>query len=240
MGRLRLFLLLLFIQRIATSATLPRQLTPSDISKVVEYIGAATVTKLLRSAEPYPFFFPGIKIGIEINMFPADEVYRLGNALGSGAGVLPMPRLHIAKSLFPDWEVIASFLPNSINSPVNTWGGILKYSFVTEEDSSYSAAVFGGMTWIRGFNAAYEGMDYEAGIVLSKDFVRLRPYLGATALLATGTVLPAFALTSDNAATRLLIHSFLGAEILLPVSLSFQLDLFNLSPKASIFVGKTF
>jgi hypothetical protein len=224
----------------AHSASLPGNLTPGDIEKITQLIGEDATTKLMRSAENYRDLFPGIKLGVEFNVLWPGNLETLGNGQGSVPSFLPQPRFHFAKSLPFNLEFIFSFFPTSLANTVSTWGGILKWTFYPEDEELLSIAGFVGYTDVQAFNLNFTGSDLELGIYASKDFVRIRPYLGVGVLFTRGTVAPALAATATNSASLTDFHPFLGMEIKLPVDLTVQLDLLHLNPRASFSIGKTF
>lgn len=232
--------LLLMIAHSAMGVTLSTGLSPGDIDQIVQLIGQASATKLLRSAEPMKEFFPGIKLGLEFNLISPENMQSFGNGDGSAPGLLPLPRFYVSKSLPWNFEAIFSFFPTQLANSVATWGSILKYTFYDEQHTFVSAAAYAGYTSVRAFNSNYQGSDFEVGVYASKDYVRFKPYAGLGLLFAHGAVNPLYARTSVTDSSQSTLHPFLGAEFILPVDITAQFDLLNLSPRASVSIGKAF
>ena len=233
--------LVLAITSQASASTLSGKLTPSDISRINEIVGIPSVARPLRSAESYESW-PGLKIGFEVLFLGERGLNDLGDRSGTLPKVSPVPRLYLSKGLFYDLEMTISFFPTSEVNPVSTLGVIFKYCFYQEQSDWLSIAAFLGFTDVEAFRSAYHGTDVEAGILLSKDFVRLKPYLGLGVLAARGEVSRTTLATgvTENSAWVSTLHAFLGTEIELPLTFGAQVDLFNLSLGASFFVGKKF
>lgn len=237
--RAALFLLALSAPS-AFSANLAGQLTGDEIGQVVNQLGGPGSTRLLRSAEAYPKFWPGLKVGLQFDMLFAGALEKLGNGTGNVPGFIPQPRFYISKALFLGLEAIFTFFPSSVMSTLGSTGGILKFNFYTEEERDIAVAFFAGYTSIAGLNGTYSGSSFEGGVYASRDFVRLRPYLGMAAIYAKGEVPLSHAATAENSASALMLHSFGGCEFNLPIDVTVQLDLYNISPGAALFFGKKF
>jgi hypothetical protein len=194
--------------------------------------------RALRSAESYPTW-PGIKVGAEITLLPAGALSALGDQTGSAGGFLPMPRLYLAKGFFERLELIASFLPLGLNT-VEGGGILVKWTFITEKEKWFSLASIVGLTGVSAFNGEFLGTNMELGILVSKDYVRAKPFAGGSFLFARGKVPLAAALGANETGTLVGTHLFIGAEFELPVNFTLQVDLFNSDPSASFFVGKKF
>lgn len=221
------------------AANLPGALAPAEIDRVVELVGTGATTRIIRSGEPYELW-PGLKVGMEIAVVPSHDVNLMGDQLGSLPAAIPVPRLFLVKGLAFNLELAINFFPFSLVNSISTFGGSLKWSFLDEAATFMHGAAFFSFTNISAFDRTYSGSNIEIGGVISKDYVRLKPYLGAGILFAKGSVNPGLARTSDNTGSHSTLHGFLGAEIELPVDVGFQLDLMNLSPSGSIFFGKKF
>ena len=78
------------------------------------------------------------------------------------------------------------------------------------------------------------------GLEISKDYVRLKPYLGAGILLAQANLATSLVNGPITGASYATIHTFFGAEIEMPVNVTVQLDLMNLTLQGSIAFTKHF
>lgn len=239
MGRARLLLLLVVGASRLFAASLPTGLSSTEIDHLVEVIGAGSTVRLLRSAEPYELF-PGLKLGMEVAIVPTRDLNNMGNQDGSLPVAIPVPRFYFAKGLFFNLELILNLFPVSIASSLSTFGGSLKWAFFDESANWLHGAIFLTFTNISGFDRAFTGNNIEMGGVISKDYVRLKPYLGGGLLFARGNISPAYAKTAETGGAHSTLHLFVGGEVELPLSLGFQLDLFNLSPAGTLFFGKKF
>ena len=232
--------LLVSLPTTLSASPFPSSLSATDIDRVVEIIGGQSVSRLMRSAEPYPTW-PGVKIGLEVPLVLIRDMDSVGNGQGTLPGLNPLPRLYIAKGLFPNVELILNYFPPSVFNSLATFGGIVKWTVWDEKDTWLETAFFLGITSVTAYADSYNGLDEEIGIEVSKDYVRMKPYLGLGLLFAEGSVNGSLAgspnVTSGFYST---IHSFLGAELEMPVHVTLQLDLFNLAPGGSIMVGKHF
>lgn len=222
------------------AGTLPGKLTPFEIQSTTKILGVMSSTKLLRSAEPYRDLFPAIRIGLEFNLLFTDNLERYGDQTGNVSQIVPQPRLQVTKSLPWDLEVGFNFFPTNFANTVTTIGGSLKWAFYTEDTNALSLAAYGTYTEINGFSNKFNASTLEFGAMASKDWVRIRPYLGVGAIFSHGSVDQSLVQSAINTASLMLLHSFLGIEINLPVDLAIQIDLFDLSPSGSFLVGKSF
>lgn len=236
-----LALLALWLAAPLSASTLPGALGPSDVGRVVEIVGVPSVARPMRSAESYSTW-PGLKLGFEVFTLGERGLNSLGNGTGTLPGLSPVPRLYLSKGLFYDTEITLSFFPTSEVNPVATLGVIFKYCFYQEQADWLSIAGYLGFTDVEAFRSQYHGTDVEIGVIFSKDWVRMKPYLGLGVLAARGEVDRALLATgvTDNDAWVSTLHAFLGTEIELPLTFGAQVDLFNLSLGASFFVGKKF
>jgi hypothetical protein len=222
----------------AFSAQFSRNLSPSDVDKITEVLGFGGATRLMRSAEPYESF-PGIKIGIETALTPGAALSELGDQSGSMPGLIPAPRLYLAKGLFKDVEMILTFFTPTIWDTLSSVGTVVKWTFFNESSNFVSAAAYAGYTHLSAFRNVYKGHDIETGAYFSKDYVRLKPYFGAGMLFANGNIMSQFAPVKQSAwATT--FHFFLGLEFELPVNFTMQIDVMNTTPQGSILIAKKF
>ena len=222
----------------AHAAKLSAGLTGADVDRVVEVIGLSSTGRLLRSAEAYESW-PGVKMGFEVNLVPGRNLNTLGDGTGTLNSITPSPRLYIAKGLFYDIELILNFFPPSEVNAIASFSAFLKHTFYQEQSSWLSGAFFLGLTTIDGFSGNYKGTNVEVGMVISRDYVRLKPFVGLSALFARGELGQGF-VTGRNTSTVATLHAFAGAEFELPLNMSFQVDLFNLAFGGSLFIGKHF
>lgn len=223
----------------ARGAGLSGNLVSSEIDQLTQSIGFPSATRLLRSSEPYPSW-PGAKIGGEIVAAGSGGIGGFGDKKGSSPALTLVPRIYLAKGLFSDLEILLVILPAGSPTGITTTGGILKWTFYQEGSSWFTAAAFMGYTQVSAFDEDFQGDTVEFGVSFSKDLVRLRPYLGAGILAAKGSVKQSLAATAARSSLQTTLHLFAGAELELPVNVTFQFDLMNLTPMATLFVGKRF
>jgi hypothetical protein len=221
-------------------AGLPTGLSDNDVDRLVEYLGPPATTRFMRSAESYEVF-PGVRFAVEIAFVPTREVNDLGDRNGTLAALNPTPKLSFSKGLLGGFEIQANYFPQNIINVVSGFGGGLKWTYFDERQDWFSGAFYGAFTRLSGFEQTYSGSNYEGGFVVSKDFVRMRPYLGMGVVLSTGEVPSNYAKRpAEREGFYSTFHSFLGCEILLPVTIAVELDMMNLSPMFTALVGKSF
>jgi hypothetical protein len=235
----KLFLLLFWVSGVLLGSGLPGKLTADDLAQVVKVIGSGAAMRILRSAEPYPLF-PGVKFGMELALFSKRDLNELGDHSGTVPNFNPVPRFYLAKGFLYDLEVIFVYFPNSVINTINTYGGMLKWSFYHESEDFLSGSAFFGVTSITAFSTQFRGMDYEFGALVSKDYTRVRPYLGGGFLIAKGTVINALVNAAENSSSNVVIHLFGGLEYELPFNLSFQADFMNFALSITAMVSKKF
>lgn len=236
---MRLLLLGFFLlSNTLRAGSFPNAISASEFDRIVEILGYGGATRIMRSAEPY-YSFPGFKLGVEIAFTPASDINQMGDGTGTLPGLIIAPRVFMAKGLFSDMELIFSFFSNKFFDTLVSVGSILKYTFYSEKQSWVSAAAFLGYTGSSGFKGDFKGTNLEFGAYFSKDYVRLKPYLGAALLLARGEI-PQTAAIEKFSGWASTIHFFLGIEFEFPVNVTVQLDMMNLSPSGSLFIGKRF
>ncbi|MBI4402785.1 MAG: hypothetical protein HY537_01410 [Deltaproteobacteria bacterium] len=238
MRQVTLFAFLL-ISAVAQSSTIPKNLSANDVNRVVEILGLGNTMRLLRSAEAYDFY-PGIKLGLEIPVTLARDINDLGDQTGSIPGLFMMPRIFVSKGLFLNLEISFNYFPGAVFNTLSTFGTLLKWSFFEEKEKWAAVAVYGAYTRLSGLDDAYSGRNFELGLVASKDYVRVKPYLGVGMLFVNGVIATNFVRTAENSAWQSTLHVFGGAEIEYPVNITIQLDLMNLSPMGTLFIGKKF
>ena len=79
------------------------------------------------------------------------------------------------------------------------------------------------------------------GVIFSRDYVRLKPFVSLSALVVKGEInQDRLRANVDNTSWRSTLHASIGTEIELPVNMTAQLDFFNLAVGGSVFVGKKF
>lgn len=222
------------------ASSIPGQLSTTDVEKAARMIGMGGATKLLRSAEPYPSW-PGLKIGAEVSFFPGNRLLELGDRSGSATAFQPIPRIFLAKGIAERVEFIGSFFFSGLNT-LSSVGGILKWTAIPESEEWISLAAFGGYSSVTAFRGEFSGWAAEFGAVISKDYVRFRPYIGAAWMFAGGQFDPTLVASGVSAQTGPLFgtHVFVGTEWELPINLTLQADLTNLDPSITLFIGKKF
>jgi hypothetical protein len=217
-------------------------LKPAEVENIVQKVGFGSVSRLMRSAETYPIW-AGIKVGLELPITPAGGIGDYGDGKGTIGGVLLGPRLYLCKGLADGFEITFNFFkPQMLNTP-GTFGAILKYNFVTEEQNWATSSIYVGYTSVSSFNSsksselnpviAYNGTDIEFGAYASKDYVKLKPYAGLGVLLANGEIDPEL-VVSQASAWQGTIHLFVGSEFEWPMNFTAQLDFMNLAMMGSL------
>lgn len=220
------------------AAQFSRNLSSTDVDQITEVLGFGGAARLMRSAEPYESF-PGIKIGVEAALTPSSTLNGLGDSTGSLPNLVPSPRLYLAKGLFDRVEIIGNIFTPSILDTLSSMGLMAKWTFYDEKEDLISAAVYGGYTRLTAFRNAYTGNDVEVGALLSKDYVRLKPYLGAGWLIANGNISSDFA-PQDRSSWQSTAHFFAGVEFEYPIHFTLQVDMMDMRPQGSVLVAKHF
>ncbi len=223
----------------ALGASLPTGLDRAEIEQIIERIGFQASTRLLRGAEAYPPW-PGIRFGVDVSVSPQMDFSTLGDRNGSEPKLYVLPRFHFVKGLWGNVEIIFSSLPVTNQPGYSATGGILKWSFYKETAGWLSVSAFTGYTYVSAFRGDYTGNNFEFGLYASKDYVRLKPYLGASVLVAQGGVRPTLAKTAFVSSLKGTLHIFLGMELEYPVTIAGEFGLFNLSPSFTLLIGKRF
>jgi hypothetical protein len=219
-------------------ATLPGNLSSHELIEITRAVVSRTAVRALRSAESYETW-PGLKFGLESTVAPISQLKDLGDAKGSVDGINIVPRLYLAKGLFKGAELIAVWFPDNVANTMGTLGGLLKYSFITEESRPVSFAGYLGITAVSAFESTFSGRNVELGIIVSKDFVRLKPYVGLGMSKSTGTLNPKYLIVgTENTASTLSNHLFAGIEFEFPMHITVQADLINLAPSVSLLISK--
>lgn len=220
------------------AATISHSITPTEFDRMLEILGYGGVTRLMRSADAYPSF-PGFKLGVEIALTPTRGINDMGDGTGTLPGMILAPRIYMAKGLFSNLEIIFSFFSNKFLDSLTSIGSILKYTFYSERTNFVSAALFMGYTSSSGFETTWKGSNIEFGAYFSKDYVRLKPFLGASLLFAHGEIPVAYAI-DKNSGWQSTVHFFLGLEFDFPLNITVQLDMMNLAPSGTLLLGRRF
>ena len=237
-GGMKRLLLVTLLAIPGFAAQFSNNLSSADVERITETLGFGGASRLMRSAEPYEGF-PGIKIGVEAALTPSTSLNALGDGTGSLPNFIPSPRLYLAKGLFENFELIGNLFTPSILDTLSSVGLLMKWTFWDEMETLLSAAFYGGYTRLTAFRGAYTGNDLEVGALLSKDYVRMKPYLGAGWLIANGNVSPDFA-PQDRSTWQSTIHFFAGIELEFPVQVTLQVDMMDMRPQGSILIAKHF
>jgi hypothetical protein len=222
----------------AQAMKLPQGLDPSELNSLIETLGFGNTTRVMRSAEAYAKF-PGLRITLETPLVPSESLNQLGSGSASLPIFIPSPRLHISKGIGLGLELSLDLSSQEILETVATVGFLSKWTFHEEREGFVTSALFLGYTKLDGFHDTYSGNNFELGILASKDFVRLKPYIGFGILLATGKV-PQYVCLKTQSGTAITAHFFLGTEIELPMNIAFQLDFTQTFPSASFSLGYHF
>ena len=220
------------------AARLPRNITEGQLSTLVKTLAFGNATKTMRSAEPYPAL-PGFKIALETTLVPSSNMNDMGDGSASLPLVIPSPRLHLTKGVGQDLEFSINLSTQQLLQTMASIGMMGKWSFIDEKDSFATAALFSSFTQLNGFNDSFSGKDFEVGVLASKDYVRLKPYIGAGIILATASVPKSICTVTQNK-TVFSPHLFVGAEIELPMNISLQLDFADSVPTGSFALGYRF
>jgi len=226
----------------SSAAKLGGQLKPAEVETIIQKVGFGSASRLLRSAETYPIW-TGLKVGLELPITPSAGLGDYGDGKGTIGGVLLGPRLYLCKGLADGFEITFNFFkPQMLNTP-GTFGAILKYNFIMEDRAVATASAYVAYTSVSSFTSskaselkpvvAYEGTDIEGGLVVSRDYFKLKPYAGLGVLMAHGEILPEL-VVSQNSAWQGTIHLFLGSEFEWPMNFTAQLDLMNLALMGSL------
>jgi len=219
----------------AQAARLPNGLDVEAVRRLALVVGAPMSVRTLRSAETLDVW-PGIKAGVEMPLAMTNAANEVGNANGIPEAVSLLPRLFVAKGLPGQFEFSLSFAPNVSPTGNASYGATFKWQFVDEKERPFAAAAYGGFTRVDVFRGDWKSTNLEAGLLISKDYVRLRPFLGAGILSVFGEVEANLAVGA-NTATAILLHTFVGAEIEYPANFTLQLDFYNTRPGFSVFTG---
>ncbi len=222
-------------------ANLPSSLRTAEVSEITRTIGFHGSTRLLRSGDVYESW-PGIKFGFEVMFIAERGINGFGDKNGTLPPFSPTPRFYLSKGLINDTELSINFFPKTEVNPITSFGGLFKYSFFQERYYWLSASLYTAFTRLIAFNNnEFSSSNFEVGAVLSRDYVRIKPYLGIGMLAARGSVKANKTSTgSEISQWEYTLHISIGSEIFLPLTLTAQLDFFNLSIGGSIFIGKSF
>jgi hypothetical protein len=227
-----------FTTQTLSAARLPRGISADDLGTLIQTLGMGNATRVMRSAEAYPTL-PGLKISLETALVPSGSLSELGNNSASLPVLIPSPKLNITKGLGRGLEASLNISTESILDTMGTVGFLGKWTYLEEKDSFATAALFLSFTKLSGFKESFKGSDFELGVLASKDFVRLKPFVGLGLLLANATVTKTISPQVQNG-TVLRPHLFLGGEIELPMNITFQIDFAGLSPSGSFSLGYQF
>ena len=193
----------------------------------------------MHSAEAYPTW-PGIRFGVDFSVAPQYGFNSLGDKNGAEPTIFGLPRFHLTKGLWGNTELIFSTMPFADHPGYTATGGIIKWSFHQEKSGWLSVAAFAGYTYVSAFRGDYTGNNFEFGVYASKDYVRVKPYLGMNMLMAQGKIRPALSKTGVVSSMRGTLHVFIGFELAYPVTISAEFGLYNLTPTLGLFIGKRF
>ncbi len=220
------------------AARLPRNITEGQLSTLVKTLAFGNATKTMRSAEPYPAL-PGFKIALETTLVPSGNINEMGDGSASLPIVIPSPRLHLTKGVGQDLEFSINLSTQQLLQTMASIGMMGKWSFIDEKDSFATAALFSSFTQLKGFDNTYSGKDFEVGVLASRDYVRIKPYVGVGLLLATASV-PKSICNITQTKTVFTPHLFFGSEIELPMNISLQIDFADSVPTGSFALGYRF
>lgn len=233
------YLLLIFIfTKTVLGVQLPTGISPDDLNPLIKTLALGNVIKLLRSAEPYPSF-PGLKISLETTLIHSGNLNEMGDGSASLPMIIPSPRIIITKGLGKDLETSMTLSTQSLLQTMASVGLLGKWTFLHERDSIASGALFLSYTQLSGFKDTFKGKDFEIGLVVSRDYVRIKPYVGLGLLLASGTVSKSVSPLAQQE-TVFSPHLFVGTEIELPMNVALQLDFTDLVPTGSLSLGYRF
>lgn len=219
-----------------TAASLPSAMNGEEIGRAIKVFGTGSGMRLLRSSDPLPAW-PGFKAGIELTLQPMGDLNLLGARNGTLPTFFPMPRFYFAKGLGSDAEIIVGTFPFVMNNTVASYGALLKWTLRPEDENFLATSVYASYTRMMALDDTLRAHTIEAGISISKDFVRLRPYGGVAFALSTGDINPSPGSNITKSGTVTAFKVFVGFELELPMSLSLQLDFADLVPAASMLVG---
>jgi hypothetical protein len=232
------FLTLCLLSHGSVAATLPKGISSDELSTLIQTLGMGNATRVMRSAEAYPTL-PGLKISLETALVPSGSLNELGNNSASLPILIPSPKINITKGLGMGFEASLNISTESILETMGTVGFLAKWTYLEEKDDFATSALFLSFTRLTGFKENYKGNDFEFGVLASKDFVRLKPFVGLGLLLANATVTKTVS-PKTQTGTVLRPHLFVGTEIELPMNITFQMDFAGLTPSGSFSLGYQF
>ncbi len=233
-----LFFIIALISQPIFAIKLPVGLTKTELKTLIETLAFGNVTRVMRSAEAYPIF-PGVKISFETTLVHSGNLNDLGNGSASFPIVIPSPRLNITKGLGMGLETAINLSSQEVLQTMATLGFLGKWTYLEERDSFATSAVFINYTRLNGFNDSFSGDEFEIGVMASKDFVRLKPYIGLGLLFATATVSKTVS-PLEQSGSSLAPHLLIGTEIELPMNIAFQIDFTQQVPSGSFSLGYRF
>ena len=219
-------------------ARLPQNISVADLRVLVKTLAFGNTTKVMRSAEAYPVY-PGLRVSVETSLVRSGELSEMGNGTASLPVVIPSPRLTLTKGLGMGLEAAMNISTQQLINTISTFGLLGKWTLIDEQDSFATSAIFTSYTSLNGFSDNFRGSNFEAGFVASQDYVRIKPYVGMGLLLASGTV-PRSICVESQQSTIFSPHLFLGAEIELPMNITFQMDFTDWIPTGSLALGYKF
>jgi hypothetical protein len=219
----------------ASAASFSTGLSKEEVGRIIREFGTGSMVRPLRSAEALPSW-PGLKAGIELTLQPTRDLNQLGSRNGTLPTFFPMPRFYIAKGLGEDAEIVLGTFPFVMINTVATYGALVKWTVRPEDENWLATAVYAGYTRMLALNNSLRAHTFETGISISKDYVRLRPYLGVAFSLSAGDIDPFYSPGADGG-TVTSFKLFAGFELEFPMSLSVQLDFIDVIPSASMLVG---
>ncbi|WII73166.1 hypothetical protein QJS83_04675 [Bdellovibrio sp. 22V] len=142
---MRIFLFLLLSSSFAWAATdLPRNLSSSDRTRMLQILGMGSAAKTLDN--PYPLGgYSGVEVGLSSQFIPAEDLASLGDKTND-KGEYNYYTLNFGKGLYYNIDTMVYFAPFSQSEEVQTFGGQIRWGFYEASffPLTLTATVYGG------------------------------------------------------------------------------------------------
>ncbi len=126
--RLIIFLLTYLTSYTLQALELPKGLSKTDRQKIVKEFGIPSSTKFLSN--PYSLGgYPGIEVGASYSRLNTKEISLLGQQTTNNESSVSIIELSLGKGLYNDVDIFFNFAPFNHQDKIQTYGGMIRWSF---------------------------------------------------------------------------------------------------------------
>jgi len=163
----------------------PKNLSESDRKKMVREFGIPSSSKLLTN--PFPLGgYSGIEIAASYTLINIEKINLLGDESPENKDRIALMELNFGKGIYNDVDIFFSFAPFNFDDQIQTYGGLIRWSFYQAKFFPLNLSVSMGGHFIRA-NDLFVNETFSFQLTSGINVDNLSFYFGAGQAMAEGT-----------------------------------------------------